>query len=202
MTCCLFTSCFLVILYFEHRASLNMTSSVFLETVDFGVDPPIWSGEANGPQPIMPGADPQSPSFSPSLSKKKSSVFLPNPQSGKGLLPPQDQDVVILQYIDEYERKKRREGRLAKGPGADDSESSDYSTESNMEFEDTDHFEASEESEDPLYRQVSQMTAEQKADLGVYRQSQPQSQYQKMTGYSNGGVPGAAPPQNSLVSIL
>ena len=192
--------------------------------VDFGEDPPIWSGEANGPQPIgaysSAGAgvmDPQSPSFSPSLSKKKSSVYLPKDGVANGIISPKDQDVVILQYIDEYEAKKKKQQRLAKGPGAahgDGDSESEFSSGSGMEFEDSDRFETSrhshysEESEDPLYRQVSQMTSEQKADLGIYRYStqsnSPQSQFNRMTGYPNGGGagPGMVSNRSSLVMNL
>merc|ERR1712129_535728 len=118
-------------------------------SVDFSRNPCEISGEANGPQPIVKD------DLSLSL-KKKSSIYLPNPVNGGTLSSPKEQDALILNLIAEYEKRKRFDKKkrtttaaLNLAPNFDDDMSSEYSEEMSKDEED--------ESDDPLYRQVSQM---------------------------------------------
>lgn len=153
--------------------------------VDFGVDPPEISGDAT----------------SPIMQKKKSSFFMPNPQSGGALTPAKEQDALILSLIEEYERNngpygggegagddtKEDSGEVKDDGGEDEEEESseyeDDDEDSNMEYEDSDKFEISETDDDPLYRQVSQMDREMKEDLGIRHSGvAQQSAFDKVTG--------------------
>merc|ERR1712228_891380 len=134
--------------------------------VDFSTNSPEISGEANGPQPIQKG------DMSESLSlKKKSSIYMPNPVNGGTLNSPKEQDAVILNLINEYEKKKQLKKNkrhttthaLNLAPNFDDLSSTETYDESGK-FEITDD-EEDEESDDPLYRQVSQMTSKEKIEL-------------------------------------
>ena len=138
--------------------------------VDFSSNPPEISGEANGPQPIL-----KNDSLSLSL-KKKSSYYMPNPANGGTMSSPKEQDALILNLIREYELKQELKNKrdtaaalhLASELTDDLSSSVSFDIDDNGDNEDDDSgiLEGSEddESDDPLYRQVSQMTSRERLE--------------------------------------
>jgi len=127
---------------------------------------PVIMDEANGPQPIQ-----QDISVSLSL-KKKSSVYLPNPSNGGALTGAKEQDAIILNLISEYEKKqslKKKRNTTAALNLASEFADDFSSTGSFEEFADESvKFDASEdeedeESDDPLYRQVSKELAQKQS---------------------------------------
>lgn len=196
--------------------------------VDYSVDPPEIESDATGPQPIQsqPGGQ---PGFIP---KQKSSFYLPNPENGTTAVSPKEQDALILQLIEEYEKKQQ----LNKVKSLDqvDADEVDFSSQSGSgslvsgdteytennydeiqpggggpgavnnghdrnitEYENSKNFELSDsDDDDPLYRQVSQMTSAQKQQLGLeankeIKQEQMGSAYNDPnTAYNGPGGPG------------